>query len=661
MLRAAGTRPMRELQLMITASGCSPSVYHAAACRPVMCAPPHSTEVPPLPRRLRWLAAVLRNQPSVQARNLCLVRVGNRLPRASLTQLGEETRVPGCTSVVHVRARKSADGRLGLTGAADSRIARGLVTLLARGLWNEPADVLECLSARQVAEACWLQSVLVASRLNGIDNMLAVMRAQIEADRADAEDAAAHPPTPPIARPEALASTLQLADEPQTAPWEEPSAAWPHAKEEVAVLLSGGVDSSVALRRLQEQGHKVRAFYLRIWLEDEQAEAARGACPWEEDWRYCEAVCREAGVPLESVSLQREYSEQVVGYLVAEAAAGRTPNPDIMCNSRIKFGVFHSRVGRHFHRVASGHYAQTAPLAGGDGEVQLLRSADAHKDQTYFLSQLHQEQLRDTIFPIGGLSKPEVTRQRPDGEGAPPAARAGRRLACVTACVTALRTSMLGVTHLMSACHLHKTGGHGHTDPSLATQVRAHAERLALPNRARKDSQGICFLGQLNYDDFLRSHLGERPGDIYEEETGHLIGTHHGLWFHTVGQRRGLGPVLSNAYRAKGPWHVVRKDIPSNTLYASRSYNAADKVRDSFEARAINWVAGQPPWASTIAMPMQVKVRHGEHIHQAVVTLSESGGAAHVQLTERDKGLAPGQFAAFYDGEVCLGSGVICE
>ena len=192
------------------------------------------------------------------------------------------------------------------------------------------------------------------------------------------------------------------------------------------------------------------------------------------------------------------------------------------------------------------------------------------------------------------------------------------------------------------------------------SDVRAAAHRLNLLNRARKDSQGICFLGQVNYDQFLRLHLGERPGEILEEETEILIGEHRGLWFHTVGQRRGLGPVLSNAYRARGPWHVVRKDIAANRLYASRSYSDADKLRDTFDVRSINWVANAPPTRlDGVALPLQVKVRHGAAYHEAFVTIGEHGEAAHVQLASRDKGLAPGQFAAFYDGAVCLGSGVI--
>ena len=302
------------------------------------------------------------------------------------------------------------------------------------------------------------------------------------------------------------------------------------------------------------------------------------------------------------------YQASVVSYLLQTAAAGRTPNPDILCNSRIKFGVFHERVGRHFAAVASGHYARTSrdppPLPARHSSiklpapVQLLRAVDDHKDQTYFLSQLAQPALAHALFPVGGYAKAEV---------------------------------------------------------------RALAERHRLPTMKRKDSQGICFLGQLDYDSFLRARLGEAPGPVYEHESGELIGEHRGLWFHTVGQRRGLGPVLSNAHRARGPWHVVRKDVGANALHATRDYAAASLPRDRFATEEIHWVAGAPPAEPGAELQLQVKTRHGEACHEgARVTLGGAHGErALVQLAGRDKGLAPGQFAAFYDGEICLGSGVI--
>ena len=442
------------------------------------------------------------------------MRLGETLPPAdSLQMLNADTRVPGCTSVVHMLASVSAEGTLELSGMADSRLARGLVALLVRGLRGEPLETLLALSAEDVSEAAGLTSVLSPSRLNGVSNMLETMRAQLQTAAAEAEageDGAAASGAPSGRGEEAGGAAGAVAGaEPSVAPWLAPSGfTWSAAEEEVAVLLSGGVDSSVALRLLQEQGQRCRAFYLRIWLEDEQAEAAKGACPWEEDWEYASAVCAQAGVPLEAVSLQQEYQQEVVGYLVAEAEAGRTPNPDIMCNTRVKFGAFQRHVGRHFKAVASGHYARVAPAPPAPhvpapspspgaaaavavaAPVQLLRAADAHKDQTYFLSQLRQEQLSNVMFPVGELTKP---------------------------------------------------------------QVRETARRFALPNRERKDSQGICFLGKVDYGEFLRQHLGERPGAVLEHETGVQIGTHHGLWFHTVGQRKGLGPVPAAPPDARPP------------------------------------------------------------------------------------------------------------
>ena len=600
-------------------SRCNVPGHCTGRTRPILLAlPSDATSPPTLPRRLYRLAAVLGASETARTQSLRLLRIGEALPAPSLLELGDQTRVRGCVSVVHVTARAGEDGRLRLAGAADSKLARGLVALLVRGLQGEPVDALLQLDVRELAAKAGLTLALTPSRLNGLDGMVQTMRKQLLAQLPSALRAVTAAVMPLHAGldedrrlpslPRGGTSVLP----PATTATAHPQLLWPAAEEEVAVLLSGGVDSSVALHQLLAAGHRCRAFYLRIWLEDEQAHAARGDCPWEEDWAYCEAVCEQAGVPLEAVSLQKEYQEHVVGYLVAEAAAGRTPNPDIMCNSRIKFGVFHDRVGRHFGHVASGHYARTAPTrstgsratvpfssAGGKPMVELLRSADAHKDQTYFLSQLRQEQLSSAIFPIGGMSKPEV---------------------------------------------------------------RAAAHALHLPNRARKDSQGICFLGQLNYDDFLRDHLGEAPGHIIEFETGEIVGTHRGLWYHTVGQRRGLGPVLNNAFRAFGPWHVVHKDFEANVLYATRSYTGADKARNAFRTAGINWVAGHPPTVLPgVPLHLQVKVRHGAQSHEATVALHADGYGAEVELAERDKGLAPGQFAAFYDGEVCLGSGVIVE
>lgn len=241
----------------------------------------------------------------------------------------------------------------------------------------------------------------------------------------------------------------------------------------IAVLVSGGVDSSVALRLLKDEGHELTAFYLKIWLEDELS--FLGECPWEDDLSYVRAVCEQAGVPLEVVPFQKEYWERVVDYTVNEVKEGRTPNPDMLCNARIKFGAFLDFIeGKGFDKVATGHYAWTETQGG---ETFLRTSPDLIKDQTYFLSQLSQEQVTKALFPIGRLEKSEV-----------------RKLAL-------------------------------------------HYE---LSNAKRKDSQGICFLGKIPFDKFLEYHLGKKTGKLIEYETGAVLGEHDGFWYFTVGQRRGI-------------------------------------------------------------------------------------------------------------------------
>src|ERR1041384_3952794 len=255
----------------------------------------------------------------------------------------------------------------------------------------------------------------------------------------------------------------------------------------IAVLLSGGVDSSVALHLAkQEGGHELTAFYLKIWLEEELA--FLGDCPWEEDLKFARAVCEQAGVPLQIVSLQTEYQERVVAHVLSELKRGRTPSPDILCNQWIKFGLFFDKIDAGFDKVVSGHYAQIEQC---DGTYLLKRSPDPIKDQTYFLHGLNQTQLSRLWFPIGHLTK---------------------------------------------------------------VAVRKLAQEWNLPNRDRKDSQGICFLGKIRYPDSVRFHLGEKVGDIVEFETGRKLAAHHGVWFYTIGQRKGLG-------LGGGPWYVVKKDV----------------------------------------------------------------------------------------------------
>ena len=346
----------------------------------------------------------------------------------------------------------------------------------------------------------------------------------------------------------------------------------------IAVLSSGGVDSSVVLKLLQQQGHDVTAFYLKIWLEDELS--FLGDCPWEEDLSYLRQICETHHIPLEIIPLQKEYFDEVVSYALKEIRAGRTPNSDLMCNSKVKFGKFYERISDDYELVASGHYADKEVV---DGIHYLRKANDSFKDQTYFLAHLSQQQLQRAIFPLG---------------------------------------------------------------PYLKSEVRALAEQFDLPNKSRRDSQGVCFLGKIKYSDFVKYHLGERPGDLINADTGQKVGTHQGYWFYTIGQRKGI--ELSG-----GPWYVVRKDIPTNTVYISNTYHEEDKHRDNFDVSDIHWIAAPPTPAQMDNL--QVKVRHGEKLYDCIL----SANSSHVQISGTDQGLASGQFAVFYSENLCLGAGTI--
>lgn len=240
----------------------------------------------------------------------------------------------------------------------------------------------------------------------------------------------------------------------------------------IALLLSGGVDSSVSLALLKKQGFDITAFYLKIWLEDELS--FLGNCPWGEDLKYVQEVCRQFKVPLEVLNFQNVYQEKIISYVIKEVRQGRTPNPDVLCNKHIKFGAFFDAIGTNFDKVASGHYANVEEK----NQKYFLKCApDQVKDQTYFLSQLSQNQLSGLICPIGKYSKKEV---------------------------------------------------------------RQLAKEFNLPNKNRPDSQGICFLGKIKFKEFLKSHVGVKKGNLIEIETGKKMGEHEGFWFYTIGQRQGI-------------------------------------------------------------------------------------------------------------------------
>ncbi|MBR1784384.1 MAG: tRNA 2-thiouridine(34) synthase MnmA [Bacteroidales bacterium] len=302
-------------------------------------------------------------------------------------------------------------------------------------------------------------------------------------------------------------------------------------------------------------------------------------CPAEEDIEITSWLARHYGCRMEVVDLHREYWDRVVSYTIDTVRRGLTPNPDVMCNKLIKFGAFDDRCGAAYDAIATGHYARTATVEAGGREVAFLASAaDPVKDQTDFLSQLDYRQISRLRFPIGGMMKSEVRRVAADA---------------------------------------------------------------GLPSATRKDSQGICFLGKIDYNSFLRRYLGEREGPIVELESGRVLGSHRGYWFHTIGQRKGL--LLGG-----GPWFVVRKDIEANTLYVSHGYEPAAAYGREVRLAGFHWLS-----ADLGLSDVKFKIRHTPEFHQGHLEPAPDG---EVLLHSDDplQGIAAGQYATVYDNDAHL-------
>ncbi len=366
----------------------------------------------------------------------------------------------------------------------------------------------------------------------------------------------------------------------------------------IAVLLSGGVDSSVVLYELVRQGLQPDCFYIKIGPEEED----EWDCSSEEDLEMATAVAHKYDCRLELVDCHREYWDQVTKYTMDKVKAGLTPNPDVMCNRLIKFGAFHEKRGHEYDLIATGHYAQTEYEEFGVRNEEcgmnhstintqhstlkwLCTSPDPVKDQTDFLAQIYDWQLEKALFPIGHMMKEEV---------------------------------------------------------------REIAEREHLAPAHRRDSQGICFLGKINYNDYIRRYLGEWPGDVVELETGKKIGQHRGHWFHTIGQRKGMG-------LGGGPWFVIKKDIEQNIIYVSHGYDPESAYKQDFPIHAFHSINGVlPPTDITL------KIRHTpEYLPAKLESLGEGCYVVHAQAPIH--GVAPGQFCVVYDAEHhrCYGSGEI--
>ena len=353
----------------------------------------------------------------------------------------------------------------------------------------------------------------------------------------------------------------------------------------IIVGVSGGVDSSVAALLLQRQGEAIAGLFMQNWDED-----GSGDCRAEDDRRDALAVCGRLGIPFHARNFAKEYWLGVFEHFLAEYRAGRTPNPDVLCNREIKFKTFLDEArALGAEKIATGHYAQ---VARRNDTWTLLRGADQDKDQSYFLHQLGQEQLAATLFPIGHLPKREVRRL---------AAEAG------------------------------------------------------LPTAQKKDSTGICFIGERDFREFLGQYLPARSGEIRTVE-GLTVGQHEGVFYYTLGQREGLhiGGVKG---RPAAPWFVVGKDVNSNRLYVDQGGDSPWLRSRRLESEIAHWIAGKPPAGEFVCT---AKTRYRQADEACRVRLREDGGV-DVDFASPQRAVTPGQSVVFYDGEECLGGAVIAS
>jgi tRNA-uridine 2-sulfurtransferase len=353
--------------------------------------------------------------------------------------------------------------------------------------------------------------------------------------------------------------------------------------ETVIVGMSGGVDSAVAALLLRDAGFSVQGLYMSNWEEDGDA-----YCTAAEDFQDARTVCDTLGIALHRVSFAAEYRERVFARFLREYAAGRTPNPDVLCNREIKFGVcldYMHRLGAD--RIATGHYAR---LDHGAAGTKLLKARDESKDQSYFLHGVSPSALANTLFPLGELRKDEVRR-------------------------------------------------------------RAHAAGLSRVFD-KPDSTGICFIGERPFGEFLGRHLENHAGPI-ETPEGRLLGEHRGLAFYTLGQRSGLG-VGGKAGAAEAPWYVADKDASRNALIVVQDHEHPLLMSDAFDVEEIHWLAA--PAETQFQCAVKTRYRQGD---LACRVLVRPGGRVQVSLGRPARAVTPGQYAVFYDGDVCLGGGVI--
>ena len=352
--------------------------------------------------------------------------------------------------------------------------------------------------------------------------------------------------------------------------------------ERIVVGMSGGVDSSVAALLLKEQGYDVVGVFMKNWEEEDD----NGVCTAETDWADVREVCDKIGIPYYSVNFAKEYWDRVFSYFLKEYRAGRTPNPDVLCNREIKFRAFLDfAMTLGASRMATGHFVQT------DGEGRLLKGSDPNKDQSYFLYMVHAEQLRKSLFPVGGMTK---------------------------------------------------------------AQVRQIAAAHQLPVSAKKDSTGVCFIGERNFKKFLSEYLPAQPGDMVAPD-GEVVGRHDGLMYYTLGQRRGLGIGGRGDGRS---WFVIGKDLKANRLLVAQGEDHPMLYSTRCRAEDITWV-GEAPVREGETLRCRAKFRYRQPDQPVEAELRN--GELLIHALEPQRAVTPGQSAVLYDGEVCLGGGIVTE
>lgn len=346
-------------------------------------------------------------------------------------------------------------------------------------------------------------------------------------------------------------------------------------RRKIIVGMSGGVDSSVAAALLAAEGHEVVGAFMKNWSDTK--DPVTGACAWKEERRDALRVAAHLGIPFVTFDFENEYREAVVNYMIREYAAGRTPNPDVMCNKSIKFDCFlREALALGADAIATGHYAR---VSRDDAGFKLLAGCDPGKDQSYFLHQLTQAQLGRTLFPVGHLPK---------------------------------------------------------------TEVRRLARQFGLPTAEKKDSQGICFIGKVDLKEFLSKSIPQRPGPVVTRE-GREVGRHDGVMSYTIGQRHGFGGGGGAAY------FVVAKDVAANTLVVAPDTDETALLSAAFRLENPHWIADKPAEDETIS----VRVRYRQPLQNASIR------GDIVRFAEPQRAVTEGQFAVFYEGERCLGGGVI--